>query len=282
MSLISDPPAWLEHFRPDDALYADAYESTPAELRALLKTAIAFSFHRWKPDREEPLKEIRSLRAGFFHKEASRPASWVLAMAGTDFASPARLIAALIPAVIAGTTRIFLLSPAPFAPAVSTALELAGLEDSFVLDDDRAADLYEDLRASSADGRVIVFPGGDGSLSPGQKDLLHRASIDGISTYRDLSAPKLLSLYPAASSEASGNLTAEDMKARLRWLYPDAVLCDEPSADVNAVFVPDGVSPQCSAPLTLGPGMEACWMSLDPEFFRTRTLSAFLVQENPS
>ncbi len=279
MNFISDPPAWLERFRPDDAQYADAYENTPAELRALLKTAIAFAFHRWKPDRGETTEETRSLRAGFVRKESSRPASWVLAMAGEGFASPARLLAALIPAVIAGTPRVFLLSPTPFAPAVATALELAGLEDSFVLADERAADLYEDLRASSTDGRVVAFPGSDGSLSPAQKDMLHRAVLDGVPVHRDAAAPKLLCLYP---SQTTTPLSAEDVKARLRWLHPDAVLLDEASMDARAAFAPEGATLPPSAPMTFGPGMEACWMSLNPEFFRTRTLSAFLLQENPS
>ena len=63
MSLVFDLPDWLESFRPDDDLYANAYEGTPAGLRALLKTAIAFAFHRWKPDGSEAILQTKSARA---------------------------------------------------------------------------------------------------------------------------------------------------------------------------------------------------------------------------
>ena len=276
MSPIFDLPAWLESFRPDDALYADAYENTPAELRALLKTAIAFDFHRWNADGGEGTTEERSPRAGFFRSERTRPADWVLAVAAEGFASPARLLSALVPAVVAGVERIVLVSPVPFAPAVATALELSGLEDSFVLDDARTADLYEDLRAASPDGRVVVLPG-SGALTPGQKDLMHRAAADGLALFRDTPAPKMLSLYTDDSP-----LSPDEVQRRLLWLHPDAVLAEEPAEDLCAVFAPQHTPLPCAAPLVAGPGMEACWTGPSPEFFRTRTLSAFLVQENQS
>ena len=280
MSLNCDLPDWLESFRPDDDLYADAYEGTPAPLRALLKTAIAFAFHRYRADAGESRTETKSSRAGFFRMETSRPADWVLAVAAEGFASPARLLGALVPAVVAGAGRIALVSPAPFAPAVATALELSGLEDSFTLDDERTADLYEDLRAASPNGRVIVFPGPE-PLTPGQKDVLHRAAADGVPVFCDHAAPRLLSLYGKIDGHEDG-LSPEEMRSRLLWLHPDAVLLDEPAPGMNAVFAPEGVLPPFEAPLLAGPGMEACWQSLDPDFFLTRTLSAHLVQENQS
>lgn len=277
MSLVFDLPEWLESFRPDDDLYANAYEGTPAPLRALLKTAIAFAFHRWKADAGESLAQTKSTRAGFFRTEAAHPADWVLAVAAEGFASPSRFLAALVPAVIAGTGKIAIVSPAPFAPAVATALELSGLEDSFMLDDARTVDLYEDLRAASPDGRVVVFPSPQ-PLTAGQKDVLHRAAADGVPVFRDHAAPRLLSLYGKTEGDSCG-LSPDEVLSRLRWLHPDAVLLDEPAPGMSAVFAPEGCGTPCPAPLLAGPGMEACWQSLEPEFFRTRTLSAHLVQE---
>ena len=62
-------PGWLEACRPDDDLYADAYEGTPAELRALLKTAIAYAFHRWPlaDDEKQTPNDVRNGRC-FFKK----------------------------------------------------------------------------------------------------------------------------------------------------------------------------------------------------------------------
>lgn len=283
MSPMSELPAWLESFRPDDVLYADAYENTPPHLRALLKTAIAFAFHRWEGNDGELTTERRSRRAGFSRAERSRPADWVLAHVGADFASPARFLAALLPAVLAGVHRIVVISPAPFAPAVATALELSGLEDSFVLNDAQTADVYEDLRAASPDGRVILFPAASGASSAGEKDLMHRAAADGTPLYRDRFAPALLSLYGEKDDDAPTQPSGGEMAERLLWLHPDARLLSEPAPGLDAVYLPEErlTSPHL-APFAAGPGMEACWPGPSPEFFRTRTLAAFLVQENQS
>ena len=270
MSMNIELPDWLDACRPDDALYADAYEGTPAELRALLKTAIAFAFHRWPSMDGETCRARRSGRSGFSHTELRRPASWALALLGPGFASPARLLAALVPAVIAGAGRILVVSEAPFSPAVCTALELAGLEDSFLLHAEQMPGLYEDLRAAAPDGRLVAFPGADGSFTPAQQELLHAAALDGLPRFRDLPRPRILSLH-AEGSEAA---------ARLRWLQPDADLLRAPAPDVRAVFTPLAeASPAAFFPAFLcGPGMEACWPGPSPEFYRTRTCSAFLFQ----
>ena len=268
MRLNIELPGWLEACRPDDALYADAYESTPAELRALLKTAIAFAFHRWQPACDEQRTERRSARAGFRHSESSRPAGWALAHLGPGFASPARLLAALVPAVLAGVGRILIVSEAPFSPAVCTALELAGLEDSFLLDADQMPGLYEDLRALCPDGRVLAFPAADGSLTEAQKELLHSAALDGMPHFRDLPSPRLLCLHaPGSPAENS-----------LRWLYPDAEFLTEAAPDIRAAYAEEESPELGGLPFVCGPGMEACWPGPSPEFYRTRTCSAFLFQ----
>ena len=174
-----------------------------------------------------------------------------------------------------------ILSPEAFAPAVVTALELSGLEDSFVLDDEHMLTLYGELHAACPDGRVILFPGRNGRLSPGQKQLLHRSAADGIPVYRDRAAPRLLSLYTEDGQDDDGP-SPDDMKARLLWLHGDAVLLDASASGADAVFLPGHAASPCPAPLTAGPGMEGCWPGPSPDFFRTRTLSAFLVQENQS
>ena len=271
MSMNIELPDWLDACRPDDALYADAYEGTPAELRALLKTAIAFAFHRWPSMDGENSLIRRSGRSGFAHEELRRPAPWVLALIGPGFASPARLLAALIPAVIAGTGRILIVSEKPFSPAVCTALELAGLEDSFLLDAEQMPGLYEDLRACSADGRIVAFPGADGIFTPAQQELLHDAALDGLPRYRDLPQPRILSLHDEGS----------ETEARLRWLHPDAELLRTPGPGISAVFTPrTGASLSPNFPAFLcGPGMEACWSGPAPDFYTTSSCAAFFVQE---
>lgn len=263
-------PGWLDACRPDDALYADAYEGTPAELRALLKTAIAFAFHRWPPADDEEAASRRSARSGFSHSESSRPAGWAIASLGPGFASPARLLAALVPAVLAGVERMVVVSEAPFSPAVCAALELAGLEDSFLLDGEQMPGLYEDMRTLCPEGRVLAFPGAEGNFTPAQQELLHSAALDGMPRLRDLPSPRILCLHtPGSFHEES-----------LRWLQPDAEFLREPAPDIRAAYVPGEASAPGGLPFVCGPGMEACWPGPSPEFYRTRTCSAFLFQKN--
>ena len=265
-------PGWLDACRPDDALYADAYEGTPAELRALLKTAIAFAFHRWPLADDEQHTSRRSTRSGFAHSESSSPAGWAIASLGPGFASPARLLAALVPAILAGVGRILVVSEAPFSPAVCAALELAGLEDSFLLDGNQMPGLYEDMRTLCPEGRVLAFPDAEGNFTPAQRELLHSAALDGIPRLRDLPSPRLLCLHEP------GSLGEE----RLRWLQPDAEFLSEPAPDIRAAYVPGEESAPGGVPFVCGPGMEACWPGPSPEFYRTHTCSAFLFQKNDS
>ena len=270
MRLNIELPGWLENCRPDDALYADAYEGTPAELRALLKTALAFAFHRWPLADDEKHVSLTSARAGFRHSESSSPAAWAIASLGPGFASPARLLAALAPAILAGVGRILIVSESPFSPAVCTALELAGLEDSFLLDKEQMPGFYEDLRALCPDGRVLAFPSADGTFTEAQQELMHSAALDGIPRLRDLPSPRILSLHE------SGSLAEE----RLGWLYPDAEFLREAAPDIRAAYVPEEVPGLKGIPFVCGPGMEACWPGPAPEFYRTCTCSAFLFQNN--
>lgn len=273
MELTTELPDWLDACRPDDALYADAYEGTLPELRALLKTTLAFAFHRWPGCDGTGIRAVSSSRSGFRHRENSRPAAWVLACAGPGFASPARFLAAVAPAVAAGTGRVAVVSEEAFSPALCTAMELAGLEDSFVIGAERLSDLYEDLHSASPDGRVLIFPGADGTFSPTQKALLHTAASDGVPVLRDLPAPRLLSLYAPGPE-------ADALTERLHWLHPDAEILTEATADVRAVFVPrEDMDVSCSPAMILGPGMDACWPGPSPDFFRTSVCSAFLFQE---
>ncbi|MBR3880776.1 MAG: hypothetical protein IKJ34_04190 [Mailhella sp.] len=275
MSTNIELPGWLEACRPGDDLYADAYEGSPAELRALLKTAIAFAFHRWPGMEGEQLREYRSSRSGFRHVEKCEPAAWALVVLGSGFASPARLLAALVPAIIAGVGRIVIVSEAPFAQAICTAMELAGLEESFVLDSEQIHRLWSELRALSPEGRLLTFPDSEGSLSSAQKALLHEAATLGMPRLRDFPAPTVLSQHGSGS----------ETEARLRWLHPDARIVHSSSDDIRVAFLSDEHSdPLSTSPgiFCCGPGMEACWPGPSPEFYLTCSCSAFLLQEtNP-
>ena len=263
-------PGWLEACRPDDSLYADAYEGPDAELRALLKTAIAFYFHRWGLRDGESCSENASPRMGFRHIEKTAPAPWALAVLGRGFASPARLLSALVPAVTAGVGRILIVSESGFTAPVIAALELAGLEDSFITSSEQTARLFNELYELSPEGRLLVFPDADGRMDQAQSSLLHQAATLAMPRLRDMPAP-ILSLYDDTS----------EPQRRLRWLYPDAPVVREPVSGVRAAYGPAHAAFP-AVPFSAGPGMEACWPGPSPEFFRNCTCSASFFKENPS
>lgn len=266
-------PEWLEACRPGDALYASAYETTPPEWRALLKTALAFAFHRWPGKDGYTTLSSQSFRRGFQHTERRRPADWVLVCLGSGYASPARFLAYLAPALAAGVGRVLAVSAQEYSPALCAALELAGVEDSFAVEEERLPDLYEDLRSASPEGRLLVFPDARGAFSPAQKALWHGAAADGLPLLLDRPSPRLLSLYAPGPA-------AEALAARLHWLHPDAELVARMTTDVRAAFVPSAKAPVPESPaMVLGPGMEACWPGPSPDFFCSSTCSAFLFPE---
>ena len=160
---VRTPPAWLDALRPDDELAASAYENTPAHLRALLKSAVAFYFHLWGEAPAEETRRVRSSAAGFAWARAESPVSWTLAVLDPAHASPARLLAALRPAVLAGVEPVLIVCPDhPPLPVQSVALELAGLENLYVVPTGaRSAgpslsDLVREL-ATRGEGRLLLF-----------------------------------------------------------------------------------------------------------------------------
>jgi hypothetical protein len=272
---IQELPDWLETYRPDDKIYADSYEGTAPELRALLKTAIAFAFHRWDMHDGEQLLEHLCQRKGFQYREKIRPTSWVLAIIGSGFSSPARFLAHLIPAVLAGAEHIIIVSEQPFSPALVTAMELAGLEDSFLLNACNTERLYKELCTICSDGRILIFPSITGEISPIQKQLMHEAEAKSIPLLHDRYAPEILSLYPK-------DLEKEKLRL-IRWLHPDAILHTShnfsTTSPVQVILSPKLIS-DADTPFVAGPGMEACWPGPSPEFFRSHFCSAFLLQES--
>lgn len=229
----------LEAFRIDDALLAQAYDAMPPALRARLKTAIAFQYHL---NGEAPAWETRRVHrptAGFCHTVHEKPAAWTVAVIETDFNSPARLLAALMPAVLAGVERIFVVSfGAPPDDALLVALELAGLEDIFVLPpcavrQQRGVDplqLLVTLFDESPDGRLLLFPATHSRTSPIFADLARIACHLRLPVWQDAS-PRLLvrhtALVPAADMGIGGiNMTMENF---LHWAHGNTFVKTEPS-----------------------------------------------------
>ena len=95
-------PQWLEAFRVPDEPRAAAYEDTPAHLRAAIKAALALhQAHAGEMD-IRTCRDERFPRRGFRRTATDGPAPFALVAFPASLRSPARLAAALMPAILAG------------------------------------------------------------------------------------------------------------------------------------------------------------------------------------
>ncbi len=133
-------PAWLTHLEPhriDDALRADAYENTPSAQRQCLKTAIAYHAASQGESASTQSTFTEHRAKGFWHSVYASPAPTLFVICDTNYTSPARLVAACMPALLAQIPHVVFISlqenAEAVAPALLVALELLGIEDAFCL-----------------------------------------------------------------------------------------------------------------------------------------------------
>lgn len=280
------PPAWLEAMRPDDRLAASAYENTPAPLRALLKSAIAFHFQFWGEMPTEQTQGVRNPAAGFAWQRAERPVPWTLAVMDPAYASPARLLAALLPAVLAGVDMILVVCPdQPPAPVQNVALDLAGLENLYVVPSAGASapaltDVVREL-AAQGEGRLLLFPTECSRFSPLFQTLCETARGLRVRLWQDMPAPRIALVTDDADGKDGEDRAGEAaLRDKLQWAHGDAVV---QRVSPGAWPAGNGFAACCAAradvfekvaaghtPLLLGPGLEACWLhdGVSPLFFR--------------
>lgn len=120
-----------------DQLFADAYAATEPSTRGLIKSAIArllslhsVGVHSGISGAIAAERRTRSWEQGFISSESTRPADWALICLDNNFASPARLLAALVPALLSGVPRLAVvhMGVSPWPAPLLAALELAGQE----------------------------------------------------------------------------------------------------------------------------------------------------------
>jgi hypothetical protein len=247
-------PAWLAERLVSDGELARAYEGTIPRLRALCKhtLAVQHAFFGEAPDWEE--HNLLRIAHGFRARLCARPADWALVVFDADYASAPRLLAALMPALLARVPLVLCISaPVPARPELLCALELAGQEQIYVLNASQSLELVRSLAAQPGQGRLALLH--RGALSP-----LRAAAWDAaLPCWEEGRAPVL-------------HLRGAGFDASLvRLAHPDAT--HEEDAAPDAVYCSDFA--QVQAPLVFSPGMEGCWLhpTLTPDFFRARALA---------
>jgi hypothetical protein len=249
-------PPWLTQCLVSDDVLAQAYEeSAPALLASCKHTlAVQHAFFGEAPDWEE--QRLSRSAHGFHSCACSRPADWALVIFDAEYASAPRLLAALMPALLARVPLVLCAStPGPARPELLCALELAGQEQIYALDAAQSLDLVQSLAAQPGQGRLVLLHRGALSV------LRAAADATNLPCWEERRPPVLRLCGP------------EPDATLIRLAHPDASDAQSLAPDVLYCSGPDAV--QSQVPLILPPGMEGCWLhpSLTPDFFRVRTLS---------
>lgn len=271
-------PGYLESSLLPDAAFGEAYDALSPETRSYVKTAIARTAAVCgSPDVLESTRS-RAMRQGFALHEAMRPADWAIVFFDEDHAAPTRLLAALLPAALAGVPEILACRVVskkgvqPFATAVLASLELGGQELCAEVDASQALALLKDCHAASPRGRVVIL-GGAESLAP----LGVFARGAGLMTRHHAAAIRI-----AIDVDSLPGEYAEEPHGMLRFAHPDAVFGPVPprrdlgaATPFAAAFCGEGAVQALLGrfPLLLTPGHEACWLWPDIAmgFFREQS-----------
>jgi hypothetical protein len=277
-----------------DAARLAAYETLTARERSWIKATLALveSAHGARPAETDS----RTLRAehGLIRLCRTRPASWTLCVPGAGFASAPRFAAAIMCARLAGVENLLAIWPladsAACPPARLAVLELAGVDQAYTLSAS-GTDLGAGLGAGPASpsfwrgladeldqsgdagGRLLYFGARDGLYAA----LRELADARGLPMWTDR-PPLLKPEIPAPAAMADGlDETA------IRWAHPDAGTHSPPGAPRAGLHTArytarytahpeaDLLARPEEAALTLGPGLEGCWLhpDLSPDFFLT-------------
>jgi hypothetical protein len=253
-------PPWLAEGLVLDSELARAYEDTAPALHALYKHALAVqhAFFGEAPDREEHCLTHRA--HGFCTRACSRPADWALVIFDAAYASAPRLLAALMPALLARVPLVACVStPGPARPELLCALELAGQEQIYSLSASQSLDLVRHLAAQPGQGRLAW---------------LHRGSLSALRAAADEAD---LPCWEERRAPVLRICGSEPDAALIRLAHPDAANAADSSQNVipDAVYCPEPEAADSQAPLVFLPGIEGCWLhpSLTPDFFRSRSLT---------
>ncbi len=258
-------PAWAGEFQTDDEDFAAAHDALSSLQRAWIKQSLArlFAVH----DPGGPVRHLRRahLSSDFESATMCRPRPWAVVTVGSDFASPARLLAACLPAIRAGVEALAVVRvgrKTSWPPSVLAALELAGVETAFELTPARAGSFFSEIGQKTPGGIVVDF-GTAGLLPAGVREVRCAPRVTlGVwrSAVRTFDLSALVFAHSESRVEVWGKISGLPAGVHVREGGFDAFL----GCGYDAVFVPGGMIRRVlDAPfgpvLVFGPRMECFW-----------------------
>lgn len=264
-------PEWLGELVPDDSLFAGAYQEVGDRNRALMKTGIA-RLYDWCGPRKNVSSELSlQWNSGFDSKQTSEPVDYAVILFDPSLLSPARLLAALVPALAGGVKSVLAArvgDGAPWRKAILTGLELAGQENVVDLTEGQARRLFTELRDSGRPGAVTVLGPKAAAINSTALQTASRISfwrprfsrsaaiwMEDESSF-DLDA--LAFIHPDIVFSVFG---AETELPADNFSYEGTNFDDFLSAIMDVAYLPATMTDHGlrRAKLVLGPGQEACW-----------------------
>lgn len=268
-------PAWLDARLVADSAFGAAYDALTPQQRACIKTGIARMVALEGGGHPAAELSHRSMRQGFSLHAQTGPADWAVVMWDPARAGASRILAALLPAMLAGVPNILACCVAEDGTAVPApilaALELAGQELVAVLPPEDILTLASHCCESGAfaqtTGRLVLL---------GAHPIFSDAAR--IAAGRDIPCRRMAAhiRIGVAVSSFTKSAHADDVA----FVHPDAALVpfegDVAGDGFSALFcAPERAAGYLdAAPLVLTPGNEGFWRwpGVDAAFFRETRL----------
>jgi len=128
-------PEWLQNRQIEEELCASLYENFSPKTRSYIKTAIAFHFQLWK-EQDTSNTTILAKSKGFSYTQSIYPCPYVFFFIDEKSMSPAMLLGSVCAAILSGTKNcLFFFKDSTNTIAIPL-LELAGMENIFILKED--------------------------------------------------------------------------------------------------------------------------------------------------
>lgn len=270
---------WSQYLVSDQVL-AQSYALVGDFKRSWMKKYIAYLFSYYGHDPRTQCVRTARERAGFIHDTLSSPVPGVLIIAHSYPKIWNRLLASVIPAISAGVENIYIFlikNHGEPCPEILTSLELAGVENIFLIDCPETS--VANILNSSRDAALI--------------DLCAKSPMQDILFKSPGKAQKYIRLFFARRPRAliwTENITAWDYDI-LKWAHPDmeftvggplahnapsgfattdAAIQQLLSEQYDLFLGPEDIFRSSMVARGFSPGMEPFWLwpELDRSFFQ--------------
>lgn len=283
---------WIEERRLPDPVMGAAYEDFGAQARGFIKNAIALADFYYTGEKPCVFTVQRDNNLGFSASRLTRPSDWTALIYSADFDAAALSCAAAIAPMLCGVPLVFAVClAAEPSPSILTSLELCGVEDIFILDNDNMLKLAASLASQQTHGRALVLDSSpDGGLQSLASGLSEMASVKywGKAPCICVNPPSLLEEYFKSRPSLLSNIREPALASGelLKIMYGSNYSMTENPELSNILFTDslNSAIEKAAAPLALSPGCIGFWLfpGLSSEFFQVLNLGFENLSQNIS